>query len=329
MGTVITVKSITNRDEWDALVKQHDGHPLQLWGWGEVKAKHGWSVDRVVVSNEEKIVAGAQLLVRSLPWPLRALVYMPRGPWGHMSRDAQTSLVKYAKGHYKAVSILAEPDQTVPLGWQGWSKSPNRILMARTAVMDLSRSLEDLQADMSKKTRQYIRKSEREGIEVRLAKDTTDIAACMNIYKDTAKRAGFALHKDSYYEDIFTNLADDSPVYMAKYQGRVVAFLWPIVTPAVAFELYGGMNDEGQALRANYFLKWHVVQDMKRRGVVRYDVNGLLNDGVTTFKKGFIPDETNMAGAYEKPLSLWYPLWRYMLPLAKKLAQSLRRLGGR
>lgn len=191
--------------------------------------------------------------------------------------------------------------------------------------MDLTRSEEELQADMSKKTRQYIRKSAGEGIEVVLALNDVDINECLAIYKQTAKRAGFALHDDKYYLDIFSSVGDDSPVYMARHQGKTVAFLWPIVTPEVAFELYGGMSDEGQALRANYHLKWHVIQAMKEKGVRRYDVNGLLNDGVTAFKKGFIPEETQMSGVYDMPLSPLYPVWSILLPGAKRIVQKLRK----
>ena len=111
---------------------------------------------------------------------------------------------------------------------------------------------------------------------------------------------------------------------MAKHDGKVVAFLWPVVTSEEAFELYGGMNDEGQRLRANYHLKWTVVTEMKHRGVTKYDVNGLLNDGVSAFKKGFIPDETMLSGTYDKPMSVLYPIWATLLPTMKKVARRLR-----
>lgn len=241
---------------------------------------------------------------------------------GEYVRDA---LAQYVKRTYRAVALTAEPDSTGELHWKGWRRSANRILLARTAVMDLTRSDEELLAGMSKKTRQYIRKSAGEGIVVTTAQSLADVDACLAIYKQTARRAGFALHDDAYYHDIFTSLGEASPVYMAKHAGNVVAFLWPIVTPDIAFELYGGMNDEGQRLRANYHLKWSVIRTMKEQGVRRYDVNGLLNDGVTTFKKGFIPEETDMSGTYDKPLSPLYPLWSMLLPQVKRLVHRLRR----
>lgn len=315
------VKTHTNQTDWDELVISCGGHPLQLWGWGEVKAAYGWRVERIQVGQ-----GGAQLLVRDLPKPFGPLVYIPRGPFGAALTNEATrrTVTAYARDRYKPTVITVEPDTTGQLKWKGWKRSNNRILLARTAVMDLEKTEDELMAMMSKKTRQYIRKSATEDVEVGRAATLADIDDCLAIYKQTAKRAGFSLHDDQYYHDIFLQLKDNSPVFTVKSKGRVVAFLWPIVTPEVAFELYGGMNDEGQMLRANYHLKWSVIQEMKRRSVKRYDVNGLLNDGVTTFKKGFIPDETNMSGTYDLPMSPLYPLWSSVLPAAKKLVQKFR-----
>jgi lipid II:glycine glycyltransferase (peptidoglycan interpeptide bridge formation enzyme) len=233
-------------------------------------------------------------------------------------------MIEYVRRTYKPTLISVEPDTVGDLAWKGWKKSPNHILIARTAVLDLTRTENDLLADMSKKTRQYIRKSAGEGIVISEARSITDIDDCLAIYKQTAQRAGFALHGDEYYHDIFTKLGEYSPVFMAKHAGKVVAFLWPIVTPDTAFELYGGMNDEGQRLRANYYLKWSVIQVMRQRGVKRYDVNGLLNDGVSAFKKGFLPHETTLSGTYDLPLSPLYPVWSTVLPAAKRILRKFR-----
>lgn len=321
IGLMTEIKAHTDELAWNGLVRQYSGHPLQLWGWGEVKAKHGWRVERVQIG-----LGGAQLLIRRLPKPFGPLVYVPRGPFGSglNTSEARKQLVDYVRKTYKPTVLTVEPDAVGELDWQGWKRSNNRILLARTAVMDLTKSDHELMSVMTKKTRQYIRKSANEGIEVVRAKSAQDIDECLTIYKATAERAGFALHDDEYYQDIFAKLGDDSPVYMAKYEGRVVAFLWPIVTPEIAFELYGGMNEEGQTLRANYHLKWSVIQAMKRQAVKRYDVNGLLNDGVTSFKKGFIPDETQMSGTYDYAMSPLYSLWSIVLPAVKKILRRFR-----
>lgn len=315
------VKTHTNQTDWDTLVQGCNGHPLQLWGWGEVKASHGWGVQRIQIGQ-----GGAQLLIRKLPKPFGPLIYIPRGPFGSLleNESDRQHLVDFAKKTYKPTLVTIEPDTTGRLNWKGWRYSKNTILLTRTAVLDLTKQTDELLAEMTKKTRQYIRKSAKEGVEVTQATSLADIDQCLAIYKQTAKRAGFRLHDDSYYYAIFEQLGENSPVFMAKKGSSTVAFLWPIVTPDVAFELYGGMSDEGQTLRANYHLKWSVIQYMKQQGIRRYDVNGLLNDGVTAFKKGFIPTETTMSGTYDRPMSPLYVVWNTLLPAAKKILQKIR-----
>lgn len=105
---------------------------------------------------------------------------------------------------------------------------------------------------------------------------------------------------------------------------KPVAFVWLAISQTTAFELYGGMNDVGQQLRLNYALKWQTIQLMKKWGIERYDMNGLLNDGVSTFKQGFAEHEDMLAGTYDRPLSMLYPAWTYGLPLAKKVLQKLK-----
>ena len=89
------------------------------------------------------------------------------------------------------------------------------------------------------------------------------------------------------------------------------------------------MNQEGQRLRANYALKWHAIQAMKALGVSRYDLGGLINDGVTNFKTGFASHETLLAGSFDKSLSPLFPVVSAGLPIAKKLVRSIAKMRGR
>lgn len=324
---MITVEQCTSRQEWDSDVLDAAGHPLQLWGWGEVKARGNWHVERLYVRENEEVIGQCQLLFRSLPGSLGKLAYASRGPVATADKREVVleALATYVKNKHGASVLTIEPDWEAMPHMKGWRVSPNPILMARTLILDLSLSEDDLLGHMTKKTRQYIRKSEKEGLEIRQARNLEDIADCLAIYKETAKRAGFSLHKDDYYEDIFTSLESHSQVFMAIHEDRVVAFLWLALSKDIAFELYGGMSDEGQQLRANYFLKWSAIRRTKEWGIRRYDMNGLLNDGVSKFKQGFADHETMLAGTYDKPLSPLYAVWAKGLPVAKRIVRLVQR----
>lgn len=312
--------------EWDDVLLEKGAHPLQLWGWGEVKAAHNWRVQRVGVYRGEELFGAAQLLVRRLPWPLQALVYIPRGPvCAQQDREVVLNeLAQYAKKTYHAVALTIEPDWEGEVAINGWHRSTNTILIPRTLILDLSLPEDDLLAHMAKKTRQYIRKSANEDIVIRKVTSRAELDACLAIYKQTAERAGFALHADQYYYDVFDKLGEYSVVMAAFHNGQPIAFLWNVISATTSFELYGGMNDDGQRLRANYALKWQAIQRMKQWGIERYDMNGLLNDGVSTFKQSFAEHENMLVGTYDKPLSPLYLAWDKALPLGKKLLRKVK-----
>ena len=327
----LSVSPCSNRALWDSTVNRLEGHPQQLWGWGETKASHGWTADRVLVAEAGEVIGSAQVVLKSLPFPLRSLAYVPRGPQTLPGREVEVleAVAGYVRAAHRSVALSIEPDwdaesdavQALPAA--GWRPSTNTILIGRTLILDLRRSEEELLADMTKKHRQYIRKSGREGLDIRRV-ERGEIDACLEVYRLTAERAGFGIHEDGYYLDIFDNLGDDSPVYAAFSGDDVVAFLWLSTSGYTAFELYGGMTEEGEHLRANYALKWQAIQAMKERGIIRYDFNGLLNDGVSKFKMGWAKHEDQLAGTWDKPLSPLYPVFTTALPLAKNGLRKLR-----
>jgi len=317
---------------WDEIVHDLGGHPLQLWGWGEVKNAHNWRAHRIIFTDDEKAVIGAaQVLERTLPTPFRRILYVPRGPVWTQGRGAEvlTALASYIKTQFPGVVLTIEPDVTDMPTANGWRHSRNTVLIPRTLILTLDKSEEELLAAMTKKTRQYIRKSGREGVEIRRVRKREDITPLLAIYTETAQRAGFALHDDQYYYDIHDKLGESSIIFAAYVKGKPVAFLWLAASERTAFELYGGMTDEGRDVRANFTLKWHGITKCKEWGIERYDLNGLLNDGISTFKRGFASHEDMLVGTYDYPLSPLYVIWVKVLPLAKRVMRALKSLASR
>ncbi|WP_299167809.1 peptidoglycan bridge formation glycyltransferase FemA/FemB family protein [uncultured Arthrobacter sp.] len=320
-----------NAPEWDAAVNRLNGHPQQLWGWGQTKADHGWRTERLLLNRDDETVACAQILIRRLPLPFRALVYIPRGPAcrAEDAREVLEALARYAREAYAGTVLNIEPDWDAESEFAnavtaaGFRPTQNTILIPRTLILDLKLTEEELLAEMSKKHRQYIRKSGREELEFReVTRD--ELSDCLKVYRETAQRAGFGIHEDRYYLDIFNNLGAASPVYAAFQGNTMVAFLWLSASDSTAFELYGGMTEEGERLRANYALKWLAIREMKERGVERYDFNGLLNDGVSKFKMGWAKHENLLLGTWDKPLSPLYPAYATAMPLARRGLSTAR-----
>jgi peptidoglycan pentaglycine glycine transferase (the first glycine) len=325
---MIELQRCTDQQIWDEFVLENGGHPLQLWGWGQLKMAHGWSADRLLAYDEDTIVAAAQVVTRKLPSPLRAFSYIPRGPVGEQgtSQEFLELVATYAKREYHSVALSIEPDVQEFTPPQGWVSAKNSILPAQTIVLDLEKSDSDLLSVMDKKTRQYIRKSAASGITIKQVRSRDDLAKCLDIYHQTSKRARFGVHDDQYYYDAFNLLGDHSPVFAAYVDNEPIAFLWLAISADVAFELYGGMNEQGQELRANYALKWHAIRKTKEWGLLRYDFGGLVGDGVSNFKRSWAEGDVQLAGTYDLPLSPFYKIWGRGFPAAKKIVRKIKSL---
>lgn len=329
------IRICTDKAAWDDYVLDEGGHPLQLWGWGQVKVSNGWKAERYFFMEDETILGAVQVLIRPLPLPFRAFAYVPRGPVGVEPERADEFLSLVAqsvKRSHGALALSVEPSSreiNILNDEKKWRRSPNHILSNETILLNLEQSDSELLARMAKKTRQYIRKSAAEGITIARVRSEADLVSCLNVYRQTAERAGFNLHSEGYYRDILTQMGDHSPIFAAYLDGTPVAFLWLAISTDTAYELYGGMNDDGQRLRANYALKWHVIRTMKEWGLREYDFGGLVAGGVATFKQGWTDEPVVLPGTYDYPLSPLYSVWSRVLPGAKRIAQKMRRSSSR
>lgn len=329
------LREVTDADAWDQAVARHPfGHPLQCWGWGEVKRAAGWRAHRLAVFDGDEFRAGAQVLTRSLPGVPLAMLYAPRGPVvAYTDADALNMLAHGLRQHARRQRAIfckvdpAWPEGTVhALAAAHFQASREAIQVTETYTVDLRQSEEEILAGMRSKTRQYIRKAERE--ETEIVRDTTGehLAAVYTIYQETAQRAGFGLHEHAYYDNLYRRYpAASQYLYLARRHGTPLSFLWMVCAGRQAVEFYGGVANVGQDFKSNYLLKWHAMREMKAAGYEVYDLNGRLNEGIAQFKQGFGPAETSWIGPYDAVYHpLLYTAWALGLPLARRV---MRRSG--
>ncbi|NHN57347.1 peptidoglycan bridge formation glycyltransferase FemA/FemB family protein [Calidifontibacter sp. DB0510] len=340
----LRVTPCADQETWDATIDETGGHPLQLWGWGELKSRYDWTAQRLLVHEGDTLVGSAQVLYRKLPPPLRSLAYVPRGPQAAEADRARVldALSAYIKAHAKPVGITIEPDWEQPgaplpkgateqdrtdlvsaeqpewlkaVARVGFSPSANTGLIPYTLIVDLTQDEDAIMKDFKSSTRQNVRKSfKAEGVRFGLVESDADLEQVLAINRETAKRAGFAVHSDDYHRAIRDLLGDRSQLIAAWEGDEVVAFVWLVVSRRTAFELYGGVSPRGMKLRLNYGLKFWAMQHCKAQGVERYDFNGLLNDGISDFKRQFASHEDLLIGTWDRPLSPLFPLFSSALP---------------
>ncbi|MBU4336392.1 MAG: peptidoglycan bridge formation glycyltransferase FemA/FemB family protein, partial [Actinobacteria bacterium] len=294
------------------------------------KSAGSWSARRVLVRQGAEVVGAAQVLVRALPWPLQRLSYVPRGPVLAQGADrdqVSSAVVTWTRTHVGGAAITLEPQWPAGtvLDVPGARPAAQRVLVPDTLVLDLTRTQDELQSAMSKTTRKQIRRSARTDLVYREVTDA-ELPACLDVYHEVADRAGFALHPDEYYLRVRAELGPEHSPVIAAFDGdRPVAFLWLAASDRTAFELYGGATEAGQELHANFSLKWTAICAMQERGLAEYDMNGLLNDGISTFKRSFADHEDHLVGAIDIPFGATYRLWTLAAPAAKRVLRALQR----
>ena len=113
---------------------------------------------------------------------------------------------------------------------------------------------------------------------------------------------------------------------MAEKDGRQVAFLWLAAAGKTAYELYGGVNQEGRDARVNYLLKWQAIAMMKSSGYSIYDFNGRVSEGVSSFKDNFAPAAVDYIGTWDRPFdATLYGIWEGLWPVIKRAGRFVAK----
>jgi lipid II:glycine glycyltransferase (peptidoglycan interpeptide bridge formation enzyme) len=313
---------VTDRAAWNAFVESAPYHAFpQLWEWGEVRALAGWRPIRVAIgSDEREPLAGAQLLLRSMPIIGWHLAYVPRGPIGRLDEPAiREALIGglMTLGHAERIATLrVDPEAGIgdPYGASlmlpPWRAAP-RVQPPTTRLIDLSVGTEALKSGLRRKHRQYVNKAERDGVTLERFDGTTEPAAMASaladfnrIYQLTAQRAGFVARSSGYYERVWSIFAPSGRARLsfAVIGGERVATLFHFLCGDRVVESYGGMTDAGADARANYLLKWSAIAGFADEGFRTYDLWGLATGGIRQFKEGFGGEEVAYVGARDLAL---------------------------
>lgn len=194
-------------------------------------------------------------------------------------------------------------------------KPPADVQPPDTVIVPLADN-EALLAKMHKKTRYNIRLAEKKGVSVQRA-GVEALADWYALYRQTAERDHISIHSETYYRDLFSH-APDLALWLAHYEGTLLAGNIVLLHGRTATYLYGASSNEHRNLMAPYALQWVAMTDARDRGAAEYDLFGIppTDDpehpmhGLYRFKNGFGGDRVHRHGAWDfvfRPLA--WTLW--------------------
>jgi peptidoglycan pentaglycine glycine transferase (the first glycine) len=337
-------------ERWNAFVSQWSDFALmQSYEWGTFKEAVGWKVVRLAVEQDGRLVAGAQMLVKPLPLGLASIAYVPRGPlldW----EDERVALALLSALHasarqHRAISLKIEPavryspEMVQRLQSYGFRRSDFDNQPQCSMLVDLTPDPDTLLANMNKTTRYNIRYGARKGVVVREA-TVADLDTFYHLLKFTAKRAGFPVRSREYYRQEWNSLAPRGylKLFLAMYEGEVLATRMPAAFGNRAATLHSGSFDAHRKLKPSELLMWESLKWAKAQGCTTYDVWGIPDEigahlhlgqplpeeqkgglwGVYRFKRGFGGAVVYYVGAYD---------FIYSRPLYWLMNSVMTRLG--
>ena len=372
-----------NKESWNKFVLEQSGSFLQSWEWGEFQE----SVGKAELSSGRRVfrfavpsssawrdlgeAMQAQFIENTIPVIKKKYWYCPKGPTmsrtirGQEFRDRIKDLIDEVKKNspLDVIFFRLGPEWEIGQGIEknlenlGFKKLHYDIEPSQTLILDITKSEEELLAQMHEKWRYNIRLAQKKGVQVKIIKNTdADFEKYFEeFYKlvdeGTSARKEIKHHPKEYYRKQLEINNPPTPLlkggagglkielFTAEYENKVIAAnivvffghrpAFAEASAGKATYLHGATSSEHREAMAPHLLQWEQIKEAKRQGCSQYDFWGIVNEhtldkrgksweGFTRFKKGFGGQEVNYIGYWDYPMDKkWYSLYR--------LVQKFRR----
>ena len=302
-----------NAATWDHWINQHQGSFLQSWAWGNFQEEYGRRVYRLSSDSLR-----AQCISHRLPagWTYLFVPYGPIGQWSNVTAAALFDQVTTVADKERAIFLRYER------GYQYWGGRLVRAVHPQhTQIIPLRESAQMLAA-MKQKWRYNIHLAERKGVRVHCSTAVADMHKLYPLLQHTAQRQGIAIHPLSYYQTMVHSLgaAGMLQLYLAEYQGQIIAGQIMIGFGSTMTYVHGGSNHRWRAVMAPHLLHWRAMVDAYTVGYQWYDLFGIAPPqqpqhswaGLTRFKQGFGGEQRSYdSSTADIPLRpVWYNAYR-------------------
>lgn len=330
------VRQITNKSEWEKFVLSQS-HTLfvQSSHYGEFYEKMGEKSWIFGVFDGDKLVGGS--LVVSTHAKRGSFLYLPYGPFGEGAEILFVYLKKIAKEN-KFDFIRCSPFWSIDSGGEdilrqsGFRPAPMHILAENTWLLDLSKSEDELLAQMEKTHRYLIRRCEKEGVRIEKSTNKDALEQFNNIHDETAKRHNFHRFSKDYIEKEFkTFVQHDEAMVISGFlpNGRIDSSSIIVFFGNMAAYRHGASLNLDNRLSTSYLVQWEAIKEAKRRGIKWYNFWGVIPAkagknhpfyGITHFKKGFGGSQLDLVHCHDLPIS-----WKYWFNWIIETLRSFKR----
>ncbi len=323
-------------------------HFLQTTLWAAFKEQYGWEPRFLMVDE-----AFVSVLIRTIPY-LGSIAYVPMGPARCPDSASEQASILDAMGEAIKPLLPADtfvlrcdpPWEQIPGEYQG-KKAVMDIQPPDTVILDLTRTEEELLADMKPKWRYNIRLPGKKGVAVSAYRGQEALETAFplfwELYRETARRDGITIHSENYYRDLLRTALEYPAdgiitIYVARHESDALAAIVVMQCGTGATYLYGASSGNKRNLMPAYALQWQAICDAKNAGCLSYDFYGIPPSddpshpmhGLYRFKTGFGGCIIHRTGSLDVPLRPFrYALFTVLERLRHLWFKKIRKLFSR
>ncbi|MBI3675213.1 MAG: GNAT family N-acetyltransferase [Proteobacteria bacterium] len=229
---------------------------------------------------------------------------IPKGPVAanaEAMNEGLANLLTYCRAN-KLVELSINPqvvtddvdDFDLPLSAGGWRRV-DRVESQSTLRLDVTQSIDTMFANLSKSTRREIRRAERAGIHVRVAKSKDDFKSFFEIYSARGQLRNFQFLPRTNFIELANRLLsmnDRGGLFLSELGGVLLGGVLVLRAGLCAHYVYGASAVErAPSLPISHPALWRAICWSKDIGCTEFDFGGGGGaagiDGIMHFKRGF------------------------------------------
>ncbi|MBR2725047.1 peptidoglycan bridge formation glycyltransferase FemA/FemB family protein [Candidatus Saccharibacteria bacterium] len=208
--------------------------------------------------------------------------------------------------------LRATPENLTLLENLGLKKSPMHLAAEHTVIIDLTKTEDELLANMRRQTRYEVRQALKQGITVTSKNDEAIFDEFQKVQAETAKRQNFVPPSLKTLLAEREAFGENSRIYIAETAtGEKIAYGLIIKNGKEGDYYEAASTDLNRKLPGAYALLWQVIKDLKKEGYERFNLWGIAPPGqpnhryagVTTFKTGFGGEVVEFVPAHDLIIS--------------------------
>lgn len=295
--------------DWNQSIQSRGGHVLQSKEWATFQGSIGRQPIYAITNDWYWIAYNRQ--ITGLHYLLA--IYGPS-----ISTDAMSSLqsIRLKASDLNCDFVRIEPTGNIDMSNMDKIQAYkiNDVQPSHTLILDLSKSEDELRADMQSGHRNRINTAEKRGIEVYQTTDAKITKDFLRLMHDTAKHSHITNHPDWYYEKMAQSLIDQgiAKYYVATAEDNPASISMIFDWGNTRYYAHTG-ND--QVLNRQYKTAvsnvWKMIIDAKAEGKKYFDFWGIAPpnepnhpwSGISAFKHGFGGKVVSNIGTYDIPIN--------------------------